>query len=292
VLGVDGKLFPNTAAALVLQDVRAWDALYVERYWRYWHTFIKPEVWLGITGEDRLPRLQDNPMFDTLGIRAILSSRDMGTVRGLRMLGRDRDTRVYENTNAYPRAWVVHMVHVVAGEDEAFALLKARSHGRDGAFIVDSFDPRREAVIEHSGKTVDETLRGLQGTRNVCTSGDSDRAIIQRYSGNSVSLRVNAACPGLLVLPDTYFPGWTATVNGRAQTIYPTDGAFRGVTVPGGISNVEFRYEPRTFSVGVVVALAGMTAFVLILLASVSRNRKRTGTSTAERAHRASRAHT
>ena len=107
---------------------------------------------------------------------------------------------------------------------------------RGGAFIVDSFDPRHEAVVEHDGKTTDETLRELQGGRDACTGRDRDRATIQRYSGNSVSLRVEAACPGLLVLPDTYFPGWKATVNGRDRTIYPTDGAFRGVTVPEGTS--------------------------------------------------------
>ena len=61
-----------------------------------------------------------------------------------------------------------------------------------------------------------------------------DRATIERYAGDSVSLRVETACPGLLVLPDTYFPGWKATVNGREETIYPTDGAFRGVIVPEG----------------------------------------------------------
>ena len=77
-------------------------------------------------------------------------------------------------------------------------------------------------------------LRALHGGQDGCARKDRDRATIQRYSGDSVSLRVEAACPGLLVLPDTYFPGWRATVNGRDQPIYPTDGAFRGVTVPEG----------------------------------------------------------
>ncbi len=50
VFGVDGKLYPNTAAALGLQDIRAHDALYVERYWRYVRTFIQPEVSLDLLG--------------------------------------------------------------------------------------------------------------------------------------------------------------------------------------------------------------------------------------------------
>jgi hypothetical protein len=265
VLGVDGKLYPDTAAALGLQDIRALDALYVARYWRYVRTFIQPEVFDRFTGDDgSLPRIRGNPMFDALGVRAVLSERNLATVPALRFLGRDRDTRVYENTNAFPRAWVVHDVHVVRGEDEAFAFLETRARRKDDAFIVDSFDPRREAVVEHGGKTTDDTLRGLQGRRDPCAGEDQDRATIERYSGNSVSLRVEAACSGLLVLPDTYFPGWKATVNGQDRTIYPTDGAFRSVAVPEGTSRVEFRYEPRAFSIGVFLALAGLVGFLVI----------------------------
>ena len=186
-------------------------------------------------------------------------------------MGRDRDTRVYENTNAYPRAWVVHDVHAVGDEDEAFEFLKAHARRKDDAFIVDSFDPRREAVVEHDGETTDQTLLALRGGRDQCAGRGRDRASIERYSGSSVSLRVEAACPGLLVLPDTYFPGWKATVNGRDRTIYPTNGAFRSVTVPAGTSRVEFRYEPRAFPIGVALAVAGLMGFLVIWLVSVRR---------------------
>ena len=48
------------------------------------------------------------------------------------------------------------------------------------------------------------------------------------------------------------------------RTIYPTDGAFRGVTVPEGTSRVEFRYEPRAFPIGVVLAVLGLVGFFVI----------------------------
>ena len=86
-----------------------------------------------------------------------------------------------------------------------------------------------------------------------------------------MTLRVEAACPGLLVLPDTYFPGWRATVNGRKRTIYATDGAFRGVTVPKGTSRVEFRYEPRAFPIGIALAVAGLAAFAHRLVSGCAR---------------------
>jgi Bacterial membrane protein YfhO len=276
VFGLDAKLFPNTAGALGLQDIRMIDALYVKRYWRYVQTFIGPAAYDLLAGKDASPaQFEGNRMFDALGVRAVLSRRSLARVPSLRLVGRDLDTRVYENINAYPRAWVVHDVHVVDDEDGAFQFLKAHARSKDGAFIVDSFDPRREAVVEHDGGSLDATLRGRQGGRE-CAEKDPDRATIERYVGNSVSVRVMTSCPGLLVLPDTYFPGWAATVNGRNGTIYPTDGAFRGVVVPEGTSEVAFRYEPRAFPIGIVLAAAGLLAFVVVAVIMQRRGRGHT----------------
>jgi hypothetical protein len=275
VFATGGKLHPNTAGALGLQDIRALDAMYIERYLRYVRTFIQPEVFDRFTGgETNTTPLKDNPMFDALGVRAVLSERDLTNVPALRLLGRDLDTRVYENTRAYPRAWIVHDVQVVQDEDDAFEFLQARARRSDDAFIVNAFDPRREAVVEHDRETTDQTLRALQDGRSKCKAEARDRASIERYEGDSVTLRVDAACPGLLVLPDTYFPGWKATVNGEEQTIYATDGALRGVAVPQGSSQVEFRYEPRAFPIGIAIAVAGLVAFMVVWLVSVWRWRR------------------
>jgi hypothetical protein len=275
VFGIDGKLYPNTAGALGLHDIRALDAMYVERYVRYVRTFLEPDFFDRFTGQEGEPRLAGNSMFDALGVRAVLSERDLASVPWLRLLGRDLDTRVYENTRAYPRAWIVQDVHVVQDEDDAFDFLESRARRRDGAFIVNTFDPRREAVVEHDGDTTGETLRSLQDGQTTCNAEARDRASIERYTANSVILDVDSACAGLLVLPDTYFPGWSATVNGEAQTIYATDGAFRGVTVPEGISRVEFRYQPQRFPIGLALMVAGLFGFVVVWLVSVQRRRTR-----------------
>ena len=273
VFALDGKLYPNTAGALGLQDIRALDALYVERYMRYVRTFLAPNAYDRFTGEEAV-MFRENPMFDALAVRAVLSQRNLGTSPSLRFIGTDGLARVYENTKAYPRAWVVHRVHVVQGEDEAFTFLEAGSHRKNGAVVVAGFDPRREAVVEHRGDVAEKTFRSLQDGRTACVSPDRDRATIESYAGTTVTLHVQAACPGLLVIPDTYFPGWKAFVNGRGSVIYPTDGAFRGVLVPRGHSRIEFRYEPRGFRIGIVVALAGIAGFAGLVVASHRRYRR------------------
>ncbi len=274
VFGVDGTLYPNTAGALGLQDVRALDALYVERYLRYVKTFIAPRIFDRFTGTELPVVYRDNPMFDALSVRAVLSQHALASTPGLRLLGRDRTTRVYENANAYPRAWVVHDVHSVTSEDEAFGYLAAHALRTNGAFVVEGFDPRAQAVVETHAGAADDSLEPLQAGQSSCRAAAQDDVTVERYSANSVTLRVAAACEGLLVLPDVYFPGWKATVNGEDRPIYATDGALRGVTVPKGTSRVEFRYLPRGFPIGIALVVGGLVVFLVV--AAVSLRRRRT----------------
>jgi len=55
---------------------------------------------------------------------------------------------------------------------------------------------------------------------------------------------------GWIVVSDTWVPGWMATVNGRTAPILPVDGAFRGVAVPRGTSEVVLRYRPWSSGLG------------------------------------------
>jgi hypothetical protein len=73
-----------------------------------------------------------------------------------------------------------------------------------------------------------------------------------------VSVTVDSPCAGVLVLTDAYFPGWTATVNGRSQTVHPADVALRGVFVGSGHSEVVFTYEPASFRHGVILATVSL----------------------------------
>jgi hypothetical protein len=249
------------------------DALYVGRYWRYVRQFVQPSVDDRFIGEplgsleSEVLRYRENPMFDLLGVRAIVSDHELDEATGpaspgnvgLRLLGRRGGSLVYENVNAYPRAWVVHTVHAVRTEDDAFRYLRRHTlTGADG-IIVDHFDPLHEAVVE-TGASSDTTLDSLRPGRADC-AGDTDRAEITKYRLNSVRLRVRAECAGLLVLPDTYFPGWSVTVDGRSTRLYATNGAFRGVRIPRGVSIVTFDYDPARFEIGLGLAGFGLAGF-------------------------------
>jgi len=68
--------------------------------------------------------------------------------------------------------------------------------------------------------------------------------------------------PGLVVLTDRWDAGWRAYVNGRRVPILRTNHAIRGVLLPAGVSRLEFRYAPASFTWG--LGLAGLAAVVLL----------------------------
>src|SRR5204863_265039 len=66
----------------------------------------------------------------------------------------------------------------------------------------------------------------------------------------SVDVEVSTMGRRLLVLTDTYYPGWRVTVDSKPAEMLRADLAFRAVVVEGGLHDVRFAYEPGSFRCG------------------------------------------
>jgi uncharacterized membrane protein YfhO len=73
--------------------------------------------------------------------------------------------------------------------------------------------------------------------------------------------------PGVLVLSEPYYPGWSATVDGKPAPLLRADYAFRGVALPAGKHTVEMRYRSRPTEIGLVFSVVGL--FGLLALSIV-----------------------
>lgn len=89
-------------------------------------------------------------------------------------------------------------------------------------------------------------------------------AEITRFSLNEVDVAVQSPAPGILVLKEAWYPGWTATVEGIEQPCFPVNAWMRGVPVPAGASRVNLRFHQEGFPTG-----AGITLLTAALLAWV-----------------------
>jgi hypothetical protein len=264
VFAFDSILYPDTAGALGIQDIRTLDALYINRYLTYVRFFVTPTFVDRFTGEGMSPiEITANRMFDLLGVRYILAGSarlsliDDATSQFNR-LGEQDGVTVYRNNKAIPRAFMATEVHRVESMDAALLYLQSLGHRlANGTTRVDRFDPEREAVVE--AENLPEPLQNSS-----LTNGGSRPATIVSYAPDHIQVDVPAGSPGLLVLTDTFYPGWVATVNGRSAAILPTDVAFRGLTLGPEAATVVFRYRPRTAVLGWVIAIVAVLAFLLI----------------------------
>ena len=153
----------------------------------------------------------------------------------------DGEVKVYENRNVLPRAFVVREAGAVSDREEAIARIKE-----------EGFDPAQTAVIEG-----DLPPAQLAALANGQATGD-DAVQITGYQDNRVDLTVETDSAGLLVLSDTYYPGWKAYVDGERVPIYPTDVALRSVFLEQGEHEVRFVYSPGSFKLGSAITLASL----------------------------------
>ncbi|MDD5351008.1 MAG: YfhO family protein, partial [Chthoniobacteraceae bacterium] len=150
-----------------------------------------------------------------------------------------KEVQVVERPSCLPKAYVVDRFRTVPNFMEAVRTM-----------LGDSFDPRREVVVE---PLAGESFPELPPAKNDSAPGEVRRL---HYQWNSVDLSVSAARPSLLVLTDTWFPGWKAAVNGKPVPIYQANGYFRAIPLPPGENEVVFTYRPWQFTVGWTVTAA------------------------------------
>jgi uncharacterized membrane protein YfhO len=112
-----------------------------------------------------------------------------------------------------------------------------------------NFDPRAAAAVS-------QPLNLAGGTGSARITADEPERVVVRAEANHRAL---------LVLADTWFPGWRAKVDGRSAPIVRTDQLLRGVVLPAGAHTVEFTYVPWSWRIGWILSL--LTAVSLAALA-------------------------
>jgi hypothetical protein len=153
--------------------------------------------------------------------------------------------KLFRYERALPRAFLADGVKPYSGPQEFSA-----------AFFDPAFDPQRTVLT-------DAAIPAASASPMMAAT-----ATISAYTPLAVTVATAADKTTLLVLTDTYYPGWTAVVDGKNSPIYRADYAFRAVPVPAGNHSVEFRYRPQSFSSGLAIAsgaalLAAAAVFIL-----------------------------
>ena len=102
------------------------------------------------------------------------------------------------------------------------------------------FDPQRVAFVE-------EPL-------DLPTPCAGEAEIVSE-SPDDVTLRFDMQTAGCLVLADLWYPGWHAFVGDRELPILRVNHALRGVLLPAGSGEIQMRFKPASFALGLKLAI-------------------------------------
>jgi len=83
------------------------------------------------------------------------------------------------------------------------------------------------------------------------------------FTEKEVTARVAANSPATLTIAQTWFPAWSAEINGSPVPIQKVNHAFQAVVVPAGESFVRLRYRPPVL--GAVISLLSLAACCALL---------------------------
>ncbi len=166
----------------------------------------------------------------------------------------DPDVTVLENTQAFPRAFLVRESVLAANPGQALNLL-----------VNGPVDPARTVVLEEP-VSLSQLPPGVPAGLDAVT--------VTGYSPERVDLRVQLDQPAFLVLADSWYPGWQAFVDGRPVEILRANYLYRALALPPGDHRVTFAYQPRPLAAGALLSLVALVP-ALTLIAWAIRERRR-----------------
>ncbi len=150
--------------------------------------------------------------------------------------------RVRRLPDALPRAWLVHATEHTPTATQRETRLR-------------SFDPRRTTLVETPAAMLpsgDETAH------------TPARLLARSRGGARMTLAVQAPRAGLLVIAESWYPGWTATVNGKTATVHRVNHGLMGVKVGAGKQRVQLTFAPASLTWGAVLSLLALLGILLL----------------------------
>jgi len=149
------------------------------------------------------------------------------------------------NPDALGAVWFVNSCKTVANSNEEIMALHA-------------FNPAKEVLVD---QRFEDQLQEL----NIVS--DSTASItMEKYSPNAITYNYSVKSEQVAVFSEMYYqPGWNAYIDGKEAKHFRANYVLRGMRLPAGKHQVEFKFEPKGFFVGEKISLTSMIVFFLLL---------------------------
>ncbi len=140
------------------------------------------------------------------------------------------------------------------------------------AVVVDGLKPAAKALLRSEpGTTAVFERAHLDDEQLAWAEADAERPAavagrIVELSRNRLVAEVDAPAAGVVVIHESYFPNWVATVDGESVEILPVNVQFRGMFVGAGAHRIEMVYEPPWYGLLALLNPLGFLAAIALII--------------------------
>ncbi len=236
-----------------LPGVEGYDALYIKRYGQFIEYLSEGKLENSERSGVSFPKQGKYSLegANLLGIKYIIHKISDGQnvwefpfwkydSKSVKLLFDDKVYQVLENTNAFPRAFLVKNIITETQDEKILSSMFGSNINLSDTAVTEepiSFEKNNGGSVE-----------------------------IKKYTPNFIAIQTVSTASSFLVLTDSYYPGWEAKIDGNETHIFRTDYTFRGVKIPEGRHEVTFTYRPKSFRYGVYAAIIGIIGMIFLLI--------------------------
>jgi len=159
-----------------------------------------------------------------------------------------REDVAIKNPGAFGSCWLVSAIKYVPTADQEMAAL-------------DSLNLRDTAVVQQSFTGDIPFLPVKDSTATV--------KLIENLN-DKITYQFQSKTNQFVVFSEIYYPkGWNAFIDGKKSPYAKVDYVLRGMAVPAGRHDIEFRFEPRSYALGNTLSIWAAIITYLLLIAAV-----------------------
>jgi hypothetical protein len=132
--------------------------------------------------------------------------------------------------------------------------------------LAAGFDPDREVLLHDAPEAVRPTVDGEAAIASeplATARPTAGRPVVTHEDSRQLTIDAEAPEDGFLLVADTFYPGWTAQVDGEPSLVYRANISVRAIQLPKGRHEVRFTYEAPGFARGVQVTVLAIALLVM-----------------------------
>jgi hypothetical protein len=168
-----------------------------------------------------------------------------------------KDIAIFQNPSVLPRAWVVPASGIEEFRQINMEVDRLKNH---------AFDPLKFATISQSAPFAVSTTK--------TTSTFDSAANIVDAGATWLTIRTRVSAPGFLIVSQTYYPGWKASVDGSNTDVVQADVTLTGVPIPAGMHEVRLVFRPLSFYIGLTLTIFSCVVLAIMISAGLRSQRQ------------------